>query len=94
MLHSIKLFFMLRIRNYFLNNDKIFIIHINIIYSNKNEMSIDFCSQMRKYDIIFLKIKISFFIFFYHQNMHIYRILFCLKEKKEYFFKNIVIFLI
>lgn len=85
MLHSIKLFFMLRIRNYFLNNDKIFIIHINIIYSNKNEMSIDFCSQMRKYDIIFLKIKISFFIFFYHQNAYLsYTFLF--KRKKRIFF--------
>lgn len=43
---------------------------------------------MRKYDIIFLKIKISFFISFYHQNMHIYRIFFSLKEKKKYFPKN------
>lgn len=41
MLHSMKLFFMLRIKNYFLNKDKIFIIHINIIYSNENEMFID-----------------------------------------------------
>lgn len=43
---------------------------------------------MRKYDIIFLKIKISFFISFYHQNMHIYRIFFSLKEKKIYFSKT------
>lgn len=76
---------MLRIRNYFLNNDKIFIIHINIIYSNKNEMSIDFCSQMRKYDIIFLKIKISFFIFFSSKYAYLsYTFLF--KRKKRIFF--------
>lgn len=43
--------------------------------------------------LFFLKLK-YLFSYFFHQNMHIYRILFCLKEKKEYFFKNIVIFLI